>query len=70
MKKLKLVLALLCTACFCVYLAGCSKITQQNFDQIKNNMTMKEVIAILGEPTNSESINIAGISGTSCCLEG
>lgn len=28
-------------------------------------MTMKEVIAILGEPTSSESISIAGISGTS-----
>jgi hypothetical protein len=26
---------------------------------------MKEVISILGEPTNSESITIAGISGTS-----
>jgi hypothetical protein len=28
-------------------------------------MTMKEVIAILGEPTHSESINILGIAGTS-----
>jgi hypothetical protein len=28
-------------------------------------MTMREVIAIIGEPTSSESINIAGISGTS-----
>ncbi len=26
---------------------------------------MKEVIAILGEPTNSDSMTIAGISGTS-----
>ncbi len=66
MKKLiKLVQTVLCTACFCVLLVACSKITQQNFDQIKNNMTMKEVIALLGEPTSSESINIAGISGTS-----
>ena len=65
LKRYKLVLTLLCTACFCVYLVACSKITQQNFDLIKNNMTMKEVITILGEPINSESINIAGISGTS-----
>lgn len=46
-------------------LIACSKITQTNFDKIKPNMTTQEVIAILGEPTNSESINIAGISGTS-----
>jgi hypothetical protein len=28
-------------------------------------MTMQEVVSILGEPTESESANIAGISGTS-----
>ncbi len=61
----KLISAFLITACFCVFLVACSKITQTNFDKIKNNMAMKDVIAILGEPTNSESINIAGISGTS-----
>lgn len=44
---------------------SCSKITQSNFDKIKPNMTMQEVITILGEPSSSDSINIAGISGTS-----
>ncbi|VVC76620.1 hypothetical protein AQUSIP_19430 [Aquicella siphonis] len=52
-------------ACVCFILLGCSKLSQENFDKIQTNMTMKEVIAILGEPTSSESINIAGISGTS-----
>ncbi len=32
---------------------------------IKNDMTMQQVIAILGEPSSSQSVTIAGISGTS-----
>jgi hypothetical protein len=59
--KSRLLLALF----FCMTLIACSKISQTNFDKINTNMTMKEVVAILGEPTSSESINIAGISGTS-----
>lgn len=51
--------------CLCLLITACSKITQTNFEKIQNNMTMKQVIAILGEPTSSESITIAGISGTS-----
>jgi hypothetical protein len=51
---------------FVVFLiTSCSKVTQSNFDKIKPNMTMQEVITILGEPSSSDSINIAGISGTS-----
>lgn len=46
-------------------LAACSKVTQENFDKIKNDMPMQDVIAILGEPANSESIDIGGMSGTS-----
>src|SRR5205085_7412160 len=49
----------------CIFLFACSKYSQSNFEKIKDNMSMKEVIAILGEPTNSESINIMGIAGTS-----
>lgn len=48
-----------------IFLFACSKLTQNNFEKIKNDMTMKQVIAIIGEPTTSESITIAGISGTS-----
>lgn len=61
----KFLLTLLLTAILCIFLTACSKITQQNFDKIKENMTMQEVRAILGEPTSAESITIAGISGTS-----
>src|SRR5437763_1935303 len=48
-----------------LFLLACSKLTQTNFEKIKNDMTMKDVISILGEPSSSESITIAGISGTS-----
>lgn len=55
---------LLITFC-CIALLACSKISQNNFEKIKNDMTMKQVITILGEPTSAESVNIMGISGTS-----
>ncbi len=51
-----------------VFLAGCgapSKITKMNFDKIKVGMTAAEVNDILGEPTESSSLDIAGFSGTS-----
>lgn len=48
-----------------ILLASCSRVNQTNFNKIHTGMQMKEVIAILGEPTTSDSVNIAGISGTS-----
>lgn len=64
-KFYKTVLRVLALTFFCTLILACSKLTQNNFEKIQTNMTMKEVIAIIGEPTSSESINIAGISGTS-----
>lgn len=61
----KRILHIFLVACLCTLILACSKISQGNFEKIQSNMTMKEVIGILGEPTNSESITIAGISGTS-----
>lgn len=53
---------------FCVsmifLLVACNRLTQENFDKVKNEMTRKEVIAILGEPTSSDSVNVVGFSGT------
>ncbi len=46
-------------------LSGCeSRITQANFNRIEIGMSIEEVHAILGSPSESSSINIAGISGT------
>lgn len=45
-------------------LSACgSKVTAENFERIQNGMTQKEVVAILGEPTETSAINIAGVSG-------
>jgi hypothetical protein len=46
-------------------LAACSKVTQENFARIQNGMTEQEVAAILGSPTESNSREVLGISGTS-----
>ncbi len=52
-------------AIFALFLSACSRITQENFDKIQTGMPMAEVIAILGEPSTSQSVDIAGVSGTS-----
>jgi hypothetical protein len=45
-------------------LAACSKVTQENFARIEEGMSEQEVIAILGAPTESSSVNVLGVSGT------
>ncbi len=45
---------------------GCgTSYDQKAYDQIKVNMTLKEVIHILGEPTESQGVSLGGVSGTS-----
>lgn len=46
-------------------LAACSKVTQENFAKVQEGMSEQEVIALLGSPTESNSVNVLGISGTS-----
>lgn len=47
-----------------ILLAACgSKLTQDNFARIQPGMTPKEVAAILGEPNETRSISIGGLSG-------
>jgi hypothetical protein len=51
-KKMKLfVPALLATFLFT---AGCSKVTQENYDKLKMGMEYSEVTALLGNPDNCE----------------
>ncbi len=47
-------------------LAGCSltRISQENFEKIQTGMTLAQVTAILGEPTESSSVDVAVFSGT------
>jgi hypothetical protein len=41
-----------------------SKLTQDNFDKIQTGMTMAQVQAILGEATESSSVDLAVFSGS------
>jgi hypothetical protein len=58
--------ALAWVAIVMLFLPACtgSKITQDNFDKIQVGMTQAEVKEILGEATESSSLDIAGFSGT------
>jgi outer membrane protein assembly factor BamE (lipoprotein component of BamABCDE complex) len=60
--KLGIVGALvLCT--FCLVACG-SRINSANFEKIQTGMTMAQVTVILGEPTESSSVDVAVFSGT------
>jgi len=50
----------------CMSLASCigSPISQENFEKIKTGMSLAQVTAILGEPTESSSVDVAVFSGT------
>ena len=50
----------------CMSLVSCSgpKISQENFEKIQTGMALAQVLAILGEPTVSSSVDLAGFSGT------
>lgn len=45
-------------------IAGCSRVTQDNFLKIQEGMTEQEVASLLGSPTESNSVNVLGVSGT------
>jgi len=51
---------------FCAtLLLGCgSKVTQENFAKIQSGMTETEVTAILGPPTESNSLGLGPVGGT------
>ena len=42
---------------------ACSQVTEENFSRIQEGMSESEVIAILGTPTESNSVAILGVSG-------
>ncbi|MDA8561702.1 hypothetical protein N9L02_01145 [Gammaproteobacteria bacterium] len=48
-----------------ILIIGCSKITQTNFNKVETDMDIQKVISILGKPSSADSLNVAGISGTS-----
>jgi hypothetical protein len=42
-----------------------SKVSESNYAKIEIDMTEEQVKSLLGSPTESSSINVAGLSGTS-----
>jgi outer membrane protein assembly factor BamE (lipoprotein component of BamABCDE complex) len=47
------------------FLVACgSRINQDNFDKIQTGMTLAQVKVILGNPTESSSVDVAVFSGT------
>lgn len=65
-RRVRIVAACLLAAALLLFLAACGTSYDQGaFDKIKVNMSLKEVIAILGEPTESKGITLGGVSGTS-----
>jgi len=44
--------------------AACSKVTQENYARVEEGMSEAQVIAILGSPDESKSVNVLGVSGT------
>jgi len=62
--QLKLgILVALALCAFCLAACG-SRINQADFEKIQTGMTMAQVTAILGEPTESSSVDVAVFSGT------
>jgi hypothetical protein len=46
-------------------LAACTRITPENFAKVDIGMGEKDVLALLGTPTESSSVDVLGVSGTS-----
>jgi outer membrane protein assembly factor BamE (lipoprotein component of BamABCDE complex) len=62
--KFKLGIAIALVLCaFCLVACG-SRISPANFEKIQTGMTTAQVTAILGEPAESSSVDVAVFSGT------
>ena len=55
----------LCLVLASLVLVACSKVTQENFGRISEGMPEQEVMSLLGKPTESSSVQVLGVSGTS-----
>jgi len=52
-------------AALALLLAACgSKINEENFARIQNDMSEQQVIELLGQPTHTSSMSVLGVSGT------
>jgi hypothetical protein len=63
MSRHRLVQSALALAAAALLTACGSKISAENFERIQTGMAQKDVIAVLGEPTETSNVSIAGLSG-------
>lgn len=58
-------------ACLLLLLAatGCTRLTQENFNKVQTGMTYEEVVTILGEPSDNQSIGAGPLSASSITWE-
>jgi outer membrane protein assembly factor BamE (lipoprotein component of BamABCDE complex) len=61
--KLIGVVVLLGLCALCLVACG-SRINQDNFEKVQTGMTLAQVKVILGDPTESSSVDVAVFSGT------
>lgn len=48
-----------------IALSACARVSEENFAKLQDGMTEQQVIELLGKPSESSSVNILGLSGTS-----
>jgi len=65
MKIMKTMIPILLVMLCLALMAGCSKVTRENYDQIKMGMAMDEVITLIGEPDSC-----SGALGAKKCVWG
>jgi hypothetical protein len=63
-KPLSRSLAALVALIAALLIAACSKVNQENFLKVQEGMSEEEVISLLGRPSESNSVNVLGVSGT------
>lgn len=44
---------------------ACTKVTAENFAKVQDGMPEEQVLELLGKPTESSSVSILGVTGTS-----
>lgn len=49
---------------------ACSKVSEENFAKVQEGMTEQEVLALLGTPSESNSVSILGVSGAAWSWRG
>ena len=66
LRRLSQLRAVVLVMVICMSLVSCSgsQISQENFEKIQTGMSLAQVTAILGPPTESSSVDVAVFSGT------